>query len=191
MRFNNGTMVRVKRGTYSGKEGRIIRPHATLGEAAYLIEGVQESIPEYFLEKVKVEDMFFIDDGTSNVRIKHAPGNMMLGAYPNDNGNTPHFHFYRDPKNIEVFGCFCFCEVKYFSHSTKSPQKNGKMNNSEIKDLIKFLKLPHKKEHNKTNWEVLIDGWNAEGSKRIQVDVKQEIPEWYSDMPTTKDPDHQ
>lgn len=186
MRFSNGDLVRVKRGTYTGKEGRVIGPHATVGIPAYLIEGVQESVPEDFLEKVQPEIKFRIITKENELVIKNAFDGITIRVN-NDEGQEPHFHFYPDPDDKGVFGCICLGKAKYFAHKEDSKRKNKKLNSHEMKELKKFLAQPWKKPNGMTNWQYMADAWNKQNPTSQVVDTKQEIPKYYSNMPTTKE----
>ena len=88
-----------------------------------------------------------------------------------DPGNVPHFHIWDAKTRGQKFHtCIRIESPEYFHHTGKEDYLNSSMR----KELIKFLKSkPTKLKRYNTNWEVVVDMWNANNSK---ANVPDDIP---------------
>lgn len=86
-------------------------------------------------------------------------------------GPIPHFHF-EDSKRK---GCICLKEAKYFKHG----KYQDTLKTKELKDLVEFLKSPHKffGKYGMTNWQVICVYW-GDNNLDYQVDVELPMPNY-------------
>lgn len=89
-----------------------------------------------------------------------------------DGGNIPHFH-YRTKSTWKFHSCIKIEKSEYFEHEGKE----GKLNSSQRKELIKFLQSIDKHDKTKTNWQTLINEWNRNNSNK-QVDENLKMPDY-------------
>lgn len=93
----------------------------------------------------------------------------------NDPGNKPHFHIWDSNSYGKKFHtCVEILQPKYFHHTGKE----GVLNSSERKDLVKFLSSEDEDEDDgRTYWDTLIREWNRNNSsKKIPLDL--EMPDY-------------
>lgn len=91
--------------------------------------------------------------------------------HTDDPGNVPHFHIWdAETRGQKFHTCICIESPEYFHHTGKEDYLNSSMR----KELIKFLKSkPTKLKRYNTNWEVVVDMWNANNSK---ANVPDDLP---------------
>ena len=91
--------------------------------------------------------------------------------HTDDPGNIPHFHIWdAETRGQKFYTCIRIESPEYFHHTGKEDYLNSSMR----KELIKFLKSkPTKLKRYNTNWEVVIDMWNANNSK---ANVPDDLP---------------
>ena len=95
--------------------------------------------------------------------------------HTDDPGNIPHFHIWDAATRGNRFHtCIEITSPRYFHHTGKEDVLNSSMR----KELMKFLQAkPQQLKRYSTNWEVVIDMWNANNST-IQVDEDQPLPDY-------------
>lgn len=82
-------------------------------------------------------------------------------VYGNDPGNIAHFHVVdRATRGQKFQTCIMFDSPEYFHHGNK----NGTLNNKEIKQMIEFFQKPHKDGNGLTNWKYALMLWNDNNS---------------------------
>lgn len=83
--------------------------------------------------------------------------------HTDDPGNIPHFHIWDAETRGQKFHICIKLEVpEYFHHTGKEDYLNSGMK----KELVKFLRnKPLRLKRYDTNWEVVVDMWNANNSK--------------------------
>lgn len=126
---------------------------------------------EYFKEAMKIdEDLLLEMAKVGNFSDK------AIYVRSNDGGNLPHFHVV-DSSTLgnEFHSCIKLLEPEYFIHEGKE----DKLNSSEKKRLVKFLKSnsTSKRFSSFTNWEVLVTLWNMNNSDR-DIDEDAEMPDY-------------
>lgn len=91
--------------------------------------------------------------------------------HTDDPGNVPHFHIWdAETRGQKFHTCIRIESPEYFHHTGKEDYLNSSMR----KELIKFLKSkPTKLKRYNTNWEVVVDMWNANNSK---ANVPDDLP---------------
>lgn len=91
--------------------------------------------------------------------------------HTDDLGNIPHFHIWdAETRGQKFHTCIRIESPEYFHHTGKEDYLNSSMR----KELIKFLKSkPTKLKRYDTNWEVVVDMWNANNSK---ANVPDDLP---------------
>lgn len=91
--------------------------------------------------------------------------------HTDDPGNVPHFHIWdAETRGQKFHTCIKIESPEYFHHTGKEDYLNSSMR----KELIKFLKSkPTKLKRYNTNWEVVVDMWNANNSK---ANVPDDLP---------------
>ena len=91
--------------------------------------------------------------------------------HTDDPGNIPHFHIWdAETRGQKFHTCIRIESPEYFHHTGKEDYLNSNMR----KELIKFLKSkPTKLKRYNTNWEVVVDMWNANNSK---ANVPDDLP---------------
>lgn len=91
--------------------------------------------------------------------------------HTDDPGNIPHFHIWdAETRGQKFHTCIRIESPEYFHHTGKEDYLNSSMR----KELIKFLKSkPTKLKRYNTNWEVVVDMWNANNSK---ANVPDDLP---------------
>lgn len=91
--------------------------------------------------------------------------------HTDDPGNAPHFHILdAETRGQKFHTCIKIESPEYFHHTGKEDYLNSNMR----KELIKFLKSkPTKLKRYNTNWEVVVDMWNANNSK---ANVPDDLP---------------
>lgn len=95
----------------------------------------------------------------------------------NDPGNKPHFHIWDANSHGKKFHtCVEILRPKYFHHTGKE----GVLNSSERKELIRFLQAPSEDKPERTNWQMLLLMWNMNNSQ-MKVSRDLEMPD-YRDM---------
>ena len=107
-----------------------------------------------------VQESYITDDEKLNL----GPGKfkkVMIEIRSRDPGAYPHFHIIGEKCTAAI----CIDIPKYFNHHPK----DRPLSNSEMERLVEFLKLPHKKDKNVTNWEYIRDAWNRNGSNRFKT----------------------
>lgn len=99
-----------------------------------------------------------------------------------DTGNIPHFHIWdAETRGQKFHTCIKIESPEYFHHTGKEDYLNSSMR----KELIKFLKSkPTKLKRYDTNWEVVVDMWNANNSK-ASVPDDPPMPD-YTKLPREK-----
>ena len=98
-----------------------------------------------------------------------------------DPGDIPHFH-YRKKGTWEGHTCIRLDKPEYFQHGDKQATLNSK----QKKELVNFLKSkPLKAKRFDTNWEYLINEWNANNSN-IEIAEDTKMPD-YNKLSTSKD----
>lgn len=85
-------------------------------------------------------------------------------------GPVQHFHiFTSDKRKI----CLQFKDNAYFAHG----KYLDKLNNNELKDIMRFMEQPNKDFDNYTNWEVAIRVWNISNpTEAFKLDTKLNMP---------------
>lgn len=99
--------------------------------------------------------------------------------HTDDPGNVPHFHIWdAETRGHKFHTCIRIESPEYFHHTGKEDYLNSSMR----KELIKFLKSkPTKLKRYDTNWEVVVDMWNANNSK---MNIPEDIPmPYYMKLP--------
>lgn len=95
--------------------------------------------------------------------------------YTNDSGKIPHFHYFDDAtRGKEFHTCIRLDKPEYFHHGNK----NGILNSKQKKELISFLKSPHKRYKDETNWQHLVYLWNDENNSDVAVDEDLLMPDY-------------
>lgn len=91
--------------------------------------------------------------------------------HTDDPVNIPHFHIWdAETRGQKFHTCIKIESPEYFHHTGKEDYLNSSMR----KELIKFLKSkPTKLKRYDTNWEVVVDMWNANNSK---ANVPDDLP---------------
>lgn len=98
-----------------------------------------------------------------------------------DPGDIPHFH-YRKKGTWEGHTYIRLDKPEYFQHGDKQATLNSK----QKKELVNFLKSkPLKAKRFDTNWEYLINEWNANNSN-IEIAEDTKMPD-YNKLSTSKD----
>jgi len=90
-----------------------------------------------------------------------------------DGGDIPHFH-YRKKGTWEGHTCIRLDKPEYFQHGDKQATLNSK----QRKELVKFLQSkPTRTTRFSTNWEYLLDAWNANNSN-VEIPVDLIMPDY-------------
>ena len=96
-------------------------------------------------------------------------------VFTNDSGKIPHFHYFDDnTRGSEFHTCIRLDKPEYFHHSNK----DGILNSKQRKELINFLRSPHKRYKNETNWQHLVYLWNDENNSDVSVDENIPMPDY-------------
>lgn len=90
-------------------------------------------------------------------------------------GNIPHFHIWdAETRGQKFHTCIRIDSPQYFHHT----EKEDVLNSSLKKELMRFLKSkPNKLKRYNSNWEVIIDMWNANNSG-VEVPEDSPIPDY-------------
>lgn len=95
----------------------------------------------------------------------------------NDPGNKPHFHIWDVNSNGRKFHtCIEILRPKYFHHTGKE----GVLNSSERRELVKFLQSEDEEFEGYTHWDIVLREWNRNNSK-MKIPVDPKMPD-YRDM---------
>ena len=117
---------------------------------------------------VRLEEMAKI--GSIDTQISKT-GNYEIWVYNREGDGIPHFHITNNQNDFSC--CVKILECGYFFHTGKEDVLNTKLK----KSLIAFLKKPHRKLKNYTNWQYLCACWDDNNSA-------YELPEEaYDNMP--------
>lgn len=107
-------------------------------------------------------------------RVGFTKNNIEILIYTDDPGKIPHFHFFDRNKDKDNEGCIRIDKPEYFNHNGK----DLKLNSSQRKELIDFLKSDHKgKRFNGTNWEFIVQMWNDNNSD-VEMDEDTPMPDY-------------
>lgn len=85
-------------------------------------------------------------------------------------GFIPHFHFFDRESNRQ--GCIRLDKAKYFSHG----RKNDRLNSSERKDLVAWLRSPMRRV-GMSVYEYMLFLWN-ENNPDFEIDEQMEMPNY-------------
>ena len=106
-------------------------------------------------------------------RIGYA-GDLEVYVMTDDPGYVPHMHL-RDKmtRGQQFHSRVCLTKAEY------APEEGKKdlLNTHQKKDLVHFLKQPHRKKGEMTNWQYLLTAWNDNNSK-VTVDEDQPMPDY-------------
>ena len=101
-------------------------------------------------------------------------GSLEVFVRSNDPGNIPHFHIKDHNKKHDNEGCIRIDCPDYFDHEGKTMH----LNQSQIKELIIFLKSPHVRKHfTGSKWDYLVQLWNDNNSA-VEIDEDAEMPDY-------------
>lgn len=100
-------------------------------------------------------------------------GSYEIWVYNREGDGIPHFHIINEEEN---FSCYVkILECDYFKHTGKEDILNNKLK----KSLVHFLKSPHKRLRNYSNWEYLCACWDDNNfNYELPEDIGQNMPNY-------------
>ena len=100
-------------------------------------------------------------------------GNYEIWVYNREGDGIPHFHIINEQNGFSC--CVKILECAYFMHTGKEDVLNNKLK----KSLVAFLKKPHRRLKEYTNWQYLCACWDDNNSNyELSEEAYENMPDY-------------